>query len=128
MRKVAVATLRDARVPATQSEFRSCSALGTDPVTPPRNQIPVDRQAIGVHLLAGKAPGDATPHPLALRLIERTQGEAERLSALIAPVKPDPRLPLLGAYESPDLIELDGVGVSCQQDALFKGRYGLDFF
>src|ERR1041385_5748444 len=104
MPKVVVTTLRDVRVP---------TALGTDPVTPPRDQLGIDTILVRVRLLARVALGDAFPHLAPRRLVASADGEGERLGTLIGPAPrgypPEPVLLFLTAHVSPDLVALDRV-------------------
>src|SRR5436190_11482197 len=85
------------------------SSLGTDPVTPPRDQLGIDTVLVRVGLLARVALGDTLPHHSARRFVAGTDRETERLGRLERPREPEPGLVLLAAHIRPDLITLDRV-------------------
>ena len=76
MPKIVVTAFRDTGVPAS---------LGTDPVTPARNQILIDTILIRVDLLTRVALRYRVPHRFARRFVPIANGETERLGVLKRP-------------------------------------------
>jgi hypothetical protein len=118
MAKVVVTPLRDVRVTA---------ALGADPVLAIGDQSIIDFQAIRIVLLLAIALRNPFPH-LATRCgVTRANREAEYLSRLIRPRKPNPLLVLLTSHESPHLIALHGVSPAFRLLASLVGRQDAGF-